>query len=278
MYKRQRIERAGDAGVAGEHRPGVAHGEVEDLGDGAVVPRDLEGLGGVAGASAVRAAGVAAGEEHELDLDLPLTRARGAASLGDVEREPAHAPAARLRLRGPGEELPDPVEQPGVRREARPGAAPDGLLRDVDEAVDRLVHITQKPIGRSPRSCLATYTGLFDRVRQLFAGTPEAQARGWGVGRFSFNVPEGRCPTCSGEGQIEVELVFLPGSYARCPDCGGARYTAETLEITWNDRTVAEVLDLTVRDARPVFAGDARITRALDALSLIHISEPTRRS
>ena len=137
------------------------------------------------------------------------------------------------------------------------------------EAVDRLVHITQKPIGRSPRSCLATYTGLFDRVRQLFAGTPEAQARGWGVGRFSFNVPEGRCPTCSGEGQIEVELVFLPGSYARCPDCGGARYTAETLEITWNDRTVAEVLDLTVRDARPVFAGDARITRALDALAAV---------
>lgn len=137
------------------------------------------------------------------------------------------------------------------------------------EGIDRLVRITQKPIGRSPRSCLATYTGLFDRVRKLFASTPEAQRRGWTVSRFSFNVVEGRCPTCQGEGQVEVELIFLPGAYTPCPDCHGARYTEETLEVTWNGKSVAEVLQLTVRDALKFFADDARVLRALKALDAI---------
>lgn len=137
------------------------------------------------------------------------------------------------------------------------------------EAIDRIVQISQKPIGRSPRSCLATYTGLFDRVRSLFAGTAEAKRRGWGVGRFSYNVAEGRCPTCAGEGQIEVELVFLPGSYAVCPTCHGARYNDETLEVTWNGRTIAQVLDLSVADALDFFAEDQRVHRALEALSAI---------
>lgn len=136
-------------------------------------------------------------------------------------------------------------------------------------SVDRLVQISQKPIGRTPRSCLATYTGLFDRVRKLFSQTREAKQRGWTVSRFSYNVTQGRCPTCSGEGQIEIELVFLPGSYAPCPDCHGARYNAETLEVTWNGRTIADVLGLTVAEAKDVFADEEPIARALQALSAV---------
>lgn len=138
-----------------------------------------------------------------------------------------------------------------------------------DIAINRLVQISQKPIGRTPRSCLATYTGLFDRVRKLFAQTDEAKRRGWTVSRFSYNVTQGRCPTCSGEGQIEVELVFLPGSYTPCPDCHGARYNSETLEVTWNGRTIADVLELTVAEAREVFADEEAIARALRALSAV---------
>nr|WP_245643008.1 ATP-binding cassette domain-containing protein [Piscicoccus intestinalis] len=137
------------------------------------------------------------------------------------------------------------------------------------EAVDRVVQITQKPIGRSPRSCLATYTGLFDRVRALFVGTEAARARGWSASRFSFNVAEGRCPTCDGEGQVEVELVFLPGTYATCPTCHGSRYNPQTLEVTWHGRSVAQVLALSVREAVGFFAGDRRISRALAALDAI---------
>ncbi|AGP31090.1 ATP-binding cassette domain-containing protein [Corynebacterium terpenotabidum] len=133
----------------------------------------------------------------------------------------------------------------------------------------RTLLITQQPIGRTPRSTLATYTGLFDRVRKLFAQTEEAQARQWSVSRFSYNVTEGRCPTCNGEGTIEVELVFLPGSYTTCPDCQGARYNAETLEITWHGYTVADILDLTVAEAQEVFADEPQIAAALQALHAV---------
>ncbi|MGO1949907.1 MAG: ATP-binding cassette domain-containing protein [Mycobacteriaceae bacterium] len=133
----------------------------------------------------------------------------------------------------------------------------------------RTVHITQQPIGRTPRSCLATYTGLFDHVRKIFAATPEARKREWTVSRFSYNVTQGRCPTCNGEGKIEVELVFLPGSYTTCPDCHGARYNDETLQVTWNGYTVAGILDLTVAEAREVFTGEPAIAAALDALHAV---------
>lgn len=136
-------------------------------------------------------------------------------------------------------------------------------------SVNRVVAITQKPIGRTPRSTLATYTGLFDRVRKLFADTDEAKSLGFGVGRFSFNVAVGRCETCQGEGQIEVELVFLPGSYTPCPTCHGARYNPETLQVRWQGLTVADVLDLTVDEAVPVFAADDRVSRALTALTAV---------
>lgn len=137
------------------------------------------------------------------------------------------------------------------------------------DAVSRVVQITQKPIGRTPRSTLATYTGLFDGVRKLFAGTDEAKRRKWTVSRFSYNVKQGQCPTCGGAGKIEVELVFLPGSYTTCPDCGGARYNDETLEVTWDGLTIAQVLELTVDEAADVFADEPKILRAVETLQAV---------
>lgn len=134
------------------------------------------------------------------------------------------------------------------------------------ENIRRLVTVDQKPIGRTPRSNLATYTGLFDHVRKLFAATPEAKARKYGVGRFSFNVAKGRCPHCEGAGFVSVELLFLPSVYTPCPECGGKRYNPATLEITYRGRNIAEVLDLTVEKAHAFFAGELPIQRALEAL------------
>ncbi|MFJ7327478.1 excinuclease ABC subunit UvrA [Streptomyces cyaneofuscatus] len=134
------------------------------------------------------------------------------------------------------------------------------------EAVDRLVQVDQKPIGRTPRSNLATYTGLFDTVRKLFARTGTARERGYTAGRFSFNVSGGRCETCQGEGFVSVELLFLPSTYAPCPDCHGARYNPETLEVTLRGLTVAHVLDLTVESAADFFSGTPAAERALTTL------------
>ncbi|MFI1797597.1 ABC transporter [Streptomyces sp. NPDC020379] len=139
------------------------------------------------------------------------------------------------------------------------------------EAVHRLVTVDQKPIGRTPRSNLATYTGLFDAVRKVFAATDEARARGYTVGRFSFNVTAGRCEVCQGEGFVAVELLFLPGTYAPCAACRGARYNPETLEITYRGANIAVVLDLTV-DAAADFLADvpaaARGLRTLQEVGL----------
>ena len=134
------------------------------------------------------------------------------------------------------------------------------------EAIDRLVQVDQKPIGRTPRSNLATYTGLFDAVRATFAATDEARSRDFTASRFSFNVAGGRCETCLGEGFVAVGLLFLPGSYAPCPDCGGSRYNPETLEVTYRGKNVAEVLGLTV-DAALVFLKDVAVAaRSLETL------------
>ncbi|MEN5100412.1 excinuclease ABC subunit UvrA [Stenotrophomonas sp. TWI809] len=134
------------------------------------------------------------------------------------------------------------------------------------KAIKRLVNVDQKPIGRTPRSNLATYTGLFDHVRRLFAGTRAAKARRYTVGRFSFNVAAGRCETCEGEGFVHVELLFMPSVYAPCSTCHGQRYNAKTLEVQWNGRNIAQVLAMTVEEALAFFADEPPVQRPLQLL------------
>lgn len=134
------------------------------------------------------------------------------------------------------------------------------------ESIKRLVQVDQKPIGRTPRSNLATYTGLFDNVRKLYAATPAAQKAGYDAGQFSFNVAKGRCATCEGEGFVSVELLFMPSVYAPCPTCHGARYNPQTLAISWQGLNIAEVLRLTVDEAVEVFAEQPGIRRSLEVL------------
>ncbi|WP_455884331.1 excinuclease ABC subunit A [Pseudomonas spelaei] len=134
------------------------------------------------------------------------------------------------------------------------------------EHIRRLVQVDQKPIGRTPRSNLATYTGLFDNVRKLFAATPAAKKRQYDAGQFSFNVAKGRCPNCEGEGFVSVELLFMPSVYAPCPTCHGARYNPETLAITWQGLSIAQVLALTVEQAVEVFAEQPGVLRSLQVL------------
>lgn len=134
-------------------------------------------------------------------------------------------------------------------------------------SLKRLVSIDQRPIGRTPRSNLATYTGFFDTVRKLFAETDEAKKRGFDASRFSFNLPAGRCSACEGQGQITIELMFMPQASAPCSACGGHRYNDETLEVRWHNRTIADVLDLTVDEAISVFRNNDTIQRSLAALA-----------
>lgn len=132
--------------------------------------------------------------------------------------------------------------------------------------IQRLVQVDQKPIGRTPRSNLATYTGLFDGVRKLFAATKTARSKRYNAGRFSFNVASGRCETCEGEGFVSVELLFLPSVYAPCPTCHGARYNAATLKITYREKNIAEVLAMTVETACKFFADEPSVFRPLAVL------------
>jgi excinuclease ABC subunit A len=147
--------------------------------------------------------------------------------------------------------------------ERTPDGSSMGKIAGGLEGIKRLVQVDQKPIGRTPRSNLATYTGLFDPIRELFAATKEARARRYDAGRFSFNVAKGRCETCKGEGFVMVELLFLPSVYAPCPTCHGSRYNAKTLEIKYKGLSIAEVLALTVDAAWNFFAADLQVHRAL---------------
>ena len=134
------------------------------------------------------------------------------------------------------------------------------------EHLDKVVHVDQSPIGRTPRSNPATYTGVWDHIRKIFAAVPESKVRGYGPGRFSFNVKGGRCESCKGDGTLKIEMNFLPDVYVPCEVCGGARYNRETLEIRYKDATVADVLDMTIRRASEFFAATPIIARHLDTL------------
>jgi excinuclease ABC subunit A len=157
-------------------------------------------------------------------------------------------------------EVDDELPQPSRIERTR------GRLHAGHSAIKRLVNVDQKPIGRTPRSNLATYTGLFDHVRKLFAGTRMAKARRYSASRFSFNVAQGRCETCEGEGFVHVELLFMPSVYAPCPTCHGQRYNAKTLEVEWNGRSIAQVLAMTVEEALAFFADEPVVQRPLQLL------------
>lgn len=162
----------------------------------------------------------------------------------------------------------------GQRREADPDEAAleetvqtlDGEITEGLDRIKRLVVVDQKPIGRTPRSNLATYTGILDHIRKLFAATRQARARRYDAGRFSFNVAKGRCETCEGEGYVCVELLFLPSVYTPCPACKGARYNAKTLEIRIRDKSIADVLAMTVDAAFDFFGDDQTLGRSLGVL------------
>ena len=134
------------------------------------------------------------------------------------------------------------------------------------DQVDKVIHVDQSPIGRTPRSNPATYTGVFDSVRKLFADTPEAKVRGYQPGRFSFNVKGGRCETCAGDGTIKIEMNFLPDVYVPCETCHGARYNRETLEVHFKNKTIAEVLDMPIEEGLEFFAAIPAISRHLQTL------------
>lgn len=134
------------------------------------------------------------------------------------------------------------------------------------EHLDKVVHVDQSPIGRTPRSNPATYTGVWDHIRKIFAAVPESKVRGYGPGRFSFNVKGGRCESCKGDGTLKIEMNFLPDVYVPCEVCHGARYNRETLEIRYKDKTVADVLDMTIHQAAEFFSASSVISRHLNTL------------
>jgi excinuclease ABC subunit A len=199
-----------------------------------------------------------------LDVDLPLgvlTTVTGVSGSGKstlVSQALVELVARHLGHEPPPEEETDD--------DATSLCVLHGRIAGGMEAVKRLVRVDQKPIGRTPRSNLATYTGLFDEVRRLFADTKAARARRYDAGRFSFNVAKGRCETCSGEGFVMVELLFLPSVYAPCPTCRGARYNAKTLEITYRERSIADVLGMTVDEAANFFTAEASLRHSLSVL------------
>ncbi len=213
---------------------------------------------------------------RDLDVDLPLgvlsavTGVSGSGkstlvtrALADTVRAHLGADPAPARAAGDGDE-PDAGDGDEDGRDTSDVlrvAAAEGL-----DVLTRLVVVDQRPIGRTPRSNLATYTGLFDGIRRLFAATPEARERGYGAGRFSFNVAGGRCENCQGEGFVAVELLFLPGAYAPCPVCRGARYAPETLEVRYRDHSVADVLALSVDDAARLLSDVPAVARSLETL------------
>jgi excinuclease ABC subunit A len=224
----------------------------------AVSPRPAQGW--------LRLQGVTRNNLQSLDADFPLgvfTTVAGVSGSGKstlVSQVLVELVSAAL-----GQAAPVEAEEGEELGEAAPVTL-GGSIREGMQGIKRLVRVDQRPIGRTPRSNLATYTGLFDHVRKLFAATKAARARHYDAGRFSFNVAKGRCANCEGEGFVMVELLFLPSVYAPCPVCGGARYNAKTLEITYRERNIAEVLGMTVNAAWEFFADEPQVRHPLGVL------------
>ena len=208
--------------------------------------------------------GVIRNNLDRLDVDIPLgvftsvTGVSGSGKSSLISQFLVDAVADKLGHRNEPNEDDDGLD---VAVETLGGEITEGA-----DKIKRLVVVDQKPIGRTPRSNLATYTGLFDHVRKLFAATKLARARRYDAGRFSFNVAKGRCETCQGEGFVCVELLFLPSVYAPCPTCKGARYNAKTLEIKIRDKSIADVLAMSVDTAFEFFPNDPSLRRSLGVL------------
>ena len=149
-----------------------------------------------------------------------------------------------------------------------------GLCNSVEglEQLDKVINIDQSPIGRTPRSNPATYTGVFDMIRDLFAATPDAKAKGYKKGRFSFNVKGGRCENCHGDGIIKIEMNFLPDVYVPCEVCGGKRYNRETLDVKYKGKSIYDVLDMTVEEALTFFEAVPTIRRKIETLYEVGLS------
>ncbi len=202
---------------------------------------------------------------RSVDVDIPLgcfTAVTGVSGSG----KSSLISQALLELMSEHLKQTAPAGDEELSLEDAPSQKASGRLAGDVNQIGRVIEVDQKPIGRTPRSNLATYTGLFDHVRKLFAATPEAHKRRFDAGRFSFNVAKGRCPVCEGEGFVSVELLFMPSVYAPCPECHGTRYNPDTLSVTWRGRTIADVLGLTVAEACDVFAEEGPVMRALTVL------------
>ena len=214
----------------------------------------------------LKLSGITRNNLHQLDAAFPLgvfttvTGISGSGKSSLVSQVLVELVAKRL-----GHEAPLDEEE-GEELERVVVVTEGGEITSGMETITRLVRVDQKAIGRTPRSNLATYTGLFDHVRRLFAATKAARARRYDAGRFSFNVAKGRCETCEGEGFVFVELLFLPSVYAPCPACHGTRYHAKTLEIRYREKNIAEVLGMTVDAAAEFFADEPHLARSLDVL------------
>jgi excinuclease ABC subunit A len=216
----------------------------------------------------LRLAGISRNNLSRLSAEFPLgvltavTGVSGSGKSSLVTQSLVELVSAHL-----GHEPPEAEEEasgePSVMQRAT-GRIVQGM-----ENIRRLVRVDQKPIGRTPRSNLATYTGLFDHVRKLFAGTPAARRQRYDAGRFSFNVAKGRCPDCEGEGFVSVELLFMPSVYAPCPTCHGSRFNPQTLKVTLRGKTIAQVLGMTVDEAHAFFEADAAVERPLRLLRAI---------
>jgi excinuclease ABC subunit A len=211
--------------------------------------------------------GITRNNLHDLDVRIPLgvftsvtgVSGSGKSTLVSQVLVELIADALGQVLEPEEENEANSLEQTGV-------TATGGTIVSGMEHIRRLVVVDQKPIGRTPRSNMATYTGLFDHIRRLFASTKLARARRYDAGRFSFNVAKGRCETCAGEGFVSVELLFLPSVYSPCPTCHGARFNAKTLEVKYLEKNIADVLDLTVDLAANYFADEPQIGHVLQVL------------
>jgi excinuclease ABC subunit A len=216
--------------------------------------------------------GVTRNNLHKVNVSIPLgvfTSVTGVSGSGKstlVSQVLVELVREGLGLKEEGPEVSSDAETDDLGDPQEPRFTSGGKIASGLDQVKRLVRVDQQPIGRTPRSNLATYTGLFDHVREIFATTPLARKRHYNSGRFSFNVAKGRCETCQGEGFVMVELHFLPSVYSPCPACHGARYNADTLEVEYRGKNIAAVLGLRVDEAWAFFADDKGVSRALSVL------------